>query len=787
MIKLKINGKPIEAEPGATVLETAKAQGIYIPNLCAAKGLAPYGGCRLCLIEIKGRRGFVPACCTYVEDGLDIQSDTPELRKHRRLTLELILSEHPHACLICSEKKNCDDYKSTIRKVGEVTGCVLCPNNGHCDLQDVVEAVKIDLVRLPASYRDLEIVREDPFFDRNYNLCILCGRCVRVCGEVRGASAVSFVFRGSRAVVGTAFDRPLLDSGCQFCGACVDVCPTGALTERATRGEALPDGKRETICPFCSVGCALEVDLRKGRIIGSVPKEGEAVNNGQACVKGRFLIRDVVYSRRRILRPMIRRRGELLEAGWEDALDEVALRLAPYREGGLGFVGSAQASLEDQYIAQQFAAKVFQTNAAADSLQRSAFWAGLRELEKPGLESEYNFDLSRISESGLVLVAGANIAVLQPILWLEILKAIRRGARFISIGFDLSSADRYAAQTLPVKAGTESFIFNSLALRLAEFAGEDKLSLPGFESLKSSLEVLGGNAALESAGIHDDDLRAAALLLFDNRPAVFLAGPGLAAGPTARASMQALWNLALMCGARLIPLAVENNERGAFELWRRLPGTSNTEASILKETGAGKLKALYLAGDFPPFAEKRAEFTVVQACFRNDLSDEADAVFPATTFAETEGHYVNGQGRIQRADKLIDPLGDARPDWWILCRLAQKIGASGFDFKGSAEIAAALARDYPAFAEIVHRPHKKGKAVYVLEEKRGPQGFIPADHGTETVGGSDIGTDSSSLGWNPDRYRGLDLCLESRGLKMLRERTMLRAGHREAGRENQNG
>ena len=199
-MKVIIDGKKIEVEEKRTILEVAREKGIFIPSLCDYPHLTPFGGCRLCIVEIKERKGYPPSCSTYIDDGMEIKTKTPRLQELRREILELILSEHPNACLICSEKENCDEYKSTIRKVGEVTGCVLCSNNGRCELQDVVETLKIDKVRFPSVYRNLEVKKGDPFFDRDYNLCILCGRCVRVCQEVRGASAVSFVYRGSRAV-----------------------------------------------------------------------------------------------------------------------------------------------------------------------------------------------------------------------------------------------------------------------------------------------------------------------------------------------------------------------------------------------------------------------------------------------------------------------------------------------------------------------------------------------------------------------------------------------------------
>jgi len=225
-MKVIIDGKSIETDSKRTILDIARDNGISIPSLCDHPELIPFTGCRLCLVQIEGKRGFLPACSTEPEEGMKVKTQTPKLRRLRKQILELILSEHPNACLICQEKENCDEMKSTIRKVGEATGCVLCPNNGRCQLQDVVEEIGIERVHFPSVYKNLEVQRGDPFFDRNFNLCILCGRCVRICREVRGLSTLTFIQRGPETVVGTALDRSLRDSNCQFCGACVDVCPT---------------------------------------------------------------------------------------------------------------------------------------------------------------------------------------------------------------------------------------------------------------------------------------------------------------------------------------------------------------------------------------------------------------------------------------------------------------------------------------------------------------------------------------------------------------------------------
>ncbi|MGZ5514730.1 MAG: 2Fe-2S iron-sulfur cluster-binding protein, partial [Candidatus Aminicenantales bacterium] len=206
----RMDGREITVEGRPTLLEAARANGIFVPSLCDHPALEPFAACRLCLVEVKGRRGFVPACSTAAEDGMEVFTATAELQDLRRGILELILAEHPHACLICAEKPSCDDLKSTIRKTGEVTGCVLCPANGRCELQRVVEAMGLALVPFPSHRRPGEVRRDDPFIDRDNSLCILCGRCVRVCQEIRGASVLTFVSRGSETVVGTALDRRLL-------------------------------------------------------------------------------------------------------------------------------------------------------------------------------------------------------------------------------------------------------------------------------------------------------------------------------------------------------------------------------------------------------------------------------------------------------------------------------------------------------------------------------------------------------------------------------------------------
>ncbi len=766
-MKVIIDGKEIEVEGKKTVLEVARENGIDIPSLCDHPRLEPFTGCRLCLVEVKERKGYPPACGTYIEDGMEVRTTSPQLQKLRREILELMLSEHPNACLICSEKKNCDEYKSTIRKVAETTGCVLCPNNGHCELQNVVEALKIDKIRFPSVYRNFEIKKGDPFFDRNYNLCILCGRCVRICHEVRGASAVSFVYRGSQAVVGTVLDKPLLEAGCQFCGACVDVCPTGSLSERALKYEGVPEAKTKTICPLCSMGCELEIELKDGRIVSSKPSAEGAVNRGQACLKGRFLVRDVVYSPRRILKPLIRKNKELEEVSWEEALNFVAAGLKKYKGKETALVASAQAATEEVFLFRKFARDVLKTENCDSSFRFSPLSTYWSLAQANGFEPNLDFKLEDIGQTKTIVLVGADLPVSHPILWLEVLKAVRGGSRLIVISPAELFLNRFSSIWLRAKPGAELYVFSYLSKILPK-DGEALSRIQGFDSFSDSLQELDLSQILKRTSLREEELKKAASLL-EEGSAGFLFGMGLTQHPWGSQNIAALWNLALQTTSRLYPLGLENNLRGMFEIEKAFSGSGLTFSQIVQGASSGEVKALYLAGAFPEIRKSKPDFLVIQDSFANENLNKADAVFPAATFAESEGTFINFEGRIQKFEKVISPKGEAKPDWWIISQLASKMGNKNFSYRSSKEILEEMSKAIPAFSDFASIRSEKGKEAIVQGTNKQTRSFVPLKFEGSGYKLSKSYPFLLVVDYTLDHYKSLSLCEESKGLRAIRD------------------
>jgi formate dehydrogenase alpha subunit len=760
-MKLTIDGREITCQAGPTLLEVARGAGISIPSLCDHPDLVPFAGCRICLVEVSGRKDPVPACATAAEEGMTVRTRTPEIVALRKKVLELILAEHPYACLVCAEKATCDDLKSTIRKVGEVTGCVLCPANGGCELQKVAEEVGLDKVDLPAVYRNQEVRRGDPFFDRDYNLCILCGRCIRVCEEVRGASVLSFIQRGDRTEVGTAFDRPLLDSGCRFCGACVDVCPTGALVERAVRPQPRPGRSAEVVCPFCGQGCVLRLRIRDDKVLSAGPSDA-APNRGQACVKGRFLVRSALHGPGRILEPHVRKDGRLSPATFEEALDRAAGGLLAAPDGRRALIYPSQVSLEDAFLFLEFGREIMKSGSVAAGPAPAIGTALDAFAAEHGSPIPASRELAEIEECGAILAWDIDLPKDHPIAWLKVVRAVRRGAGFVAAGTVPAGPIGQAAVALklePDSAAAAACLAAVLLESGAVPAVED-----GFEDFKKALASR--SAAMRGAS---PAFRPAAGALATGKPAVLLFDAGAITGPSGAETLTWLWNIALLIGARLVPLGRGANERGVHELEKALgfPASGKAREDVWAGLPTNAFDALYLAGPAPDLEDRRPPFVVCQDTHWSRNAERADVVLPAAAFAEVAGTWINTEGRVRNCLAAVPSPGSAKPDGMILGELARRMGRPDFVRTDAAALIREIRDRIPALAG--YDPAAGADQAYFLREQaREKPRFVPVAPPAGVRAQRPATKPSFEAGLPGDSLRGYDPVAQSRGYAKIR-------------------
>ena len=358
-IILTINNREIEATRGMTVLEAAQTAGIYIPTLCHYPDLEPYGGCRLCVVEIEKVRGLPTACTTPATSGMVVTTESPAINEVRRTSLELLLSNHPCDCLDCHRRTRCGPYDVCLRHVAVTDRCVVCPANSTCELQKVVDYLGVRKLRINKDTRSRPVDTSNPFFDIDRNRCILCARCVRACKEITGVGAIDMAYRGYNMKVATFGDTLLMDSICRSCGESLVRCPVGALTPKET---FYPDKEIKTICPYCGVGCQLYLGVQNNRVVCVRGDKEGAANQGRLCVKGRFGIIEFVNHQKRLTTPLIRKNGQLEEASWDEALAVVANKLKNYKGDEVAVISSAKSTNEDNYVMQKFARAVLRTN-----------------------------------------------------------------------------------------------------------------------------------------------------------------------------------------------------------------------------------------------------------------------------------------------------------------------------------------------------------------------------------------------------------------------------------------
>src|SRR5512138_615127 len=455
-LQISINGRSLSVEKGKTILQVARANGIDIPTLCDFPGLPSHGSCRMCIVEIEGRSNTPTACTTLVEDGMVVQTESPTVRALRTELFKLLLSEHPSSCLFCPEKSHCDDCMVTLRKSGVTTGCRSCPQDGQCQLQVLVDRFGLTEVGYPVRYRMLPVQRNDPFFDRDYNLCVLCERCVRACEENHFSSTLTLTSRGTDAIVGTAFGQSHLEAGCSFCGACLEVCPTGSLSEKTRKWDGMPERTVSTTCPLCSAGCQIDLLVKNDMVIGSLP--AHANGSDMLCVKGRFGITELVNHPTRLQQPRIVNGEGSSPVAWDAAIATAAEKISACDPGKYGMLISADCSNETLYVAQKFVREVVSSNHLRTS-STAVYGDSLHALRRL-----YGFaqPLSVLREADVILCLGFDGKYAQSVVDVELQRAKNAGARLITFNAREHSLSKAADEWLQPAPDEEADVLEML-------------------------------------------------------------------------------------------------------------------------------------------------------------------------------------------------------------------------------------------------------------------------------------------------------------------------------------
>ena len=650
-LQINIDGRSLRVDAGKTVLQAAQKNGIYIPTLCNYPGLTSHGSCRLCLVEIEGRSNTPTACTTPVEDGMVVRTDTEHINALRVEMFKLLLSEHPASCLFCAEKDRCDECMVTLRKTGVTTGCRSCPQDRQCELQVLADRLHVAEGDYPVRYRMLPVERKDPFFHRDYNLCILCQRCVRVCRENHFSTPVSLTSRGTYTVVGTPFGRTLLQSGCHFCGACLEVCPTGTLSENTRRWSGVPEREVSTTCPLCSAGCQVRLLVKNDTVIGSLPAHANGTD--MLCVKGRFGITEMVNHSTRLQHPVASDVDGDTPVSWEKAIEIAAEKISTCKPGKYGLVLSADCSNETLFIAQKFVREVIRSKSIY--LSSAAAYGHVLPIIERLYKSARSF--ASLSDADTILCLGFEGKYAQSVVETELHYAKRMGARLLT--FDTTNND------------------------LRRFADEWLQPAPGEEAdlLEILIEILQARSRTPHLWPIPPQAQHAVRLLMEAQSPIILVGSSFLTHRHNITLLNLVEKLMAQIHAELILLPEEVNLGGALKM-----GITNP----LSNTSLQHLEVLHLIGEALPENLSSRQFVLYQNMFAPASNLLVGLVLPAAAFTETNGTFIDHSGTIQRIHGAVSASGDALPSWQILCRVAQKLGAAGFDYQNEEQIRAEM-------------------------------------------------------------------------------------------------
>ena len=726
-ITLAIDGNGVEVPEGSSVLDAINTSGTYISQLCKDPDMKAIGACRTCLVQVEGVRGFPASCSVPAADGMEVWTDTDEVKSIRRGVLELTLAMLP---------ENGVDNGTKYRELSVAA-------NSH----DILEPRWGGRSREPVD-------SSNPVFDISMDACILCGRCAAACQDgAQFIGAIDFLGSGANSRIGTFMDRPLIESVCTTCGQCLSVCPTGAIEVKSP----VKDAARTvaTTCPYCGVGCGVKAQVDDNdRIIAMLDDPDNQSSVGMLCVKGRFGY-TFVHHEDRLTTPLIKKNGELTPASWDEALDYVVDRLAEYRGDSFAALCSAKATNEDGYIQQKFTRLLMQSNHIdhCTRLCHSPSVEAMLTALGSGATSNSYIDYE---EAGCLVIIGSDANSNHPVAASRMRRAvIERGAKLIVINPRRIEMCDFAELWLRPRPGTDVALLNAMAKVILDEGLADETFVrertEGFDEWRAVVDKYPLAAAEQLTGVPAADIAQAARLYA--RPAFsgscLIWGMGITQHTNGTANAHGLLNLALVAGqlgkpgSGISPLRGQNNVQGCGDAgclpnsfpgyqviddvslakfqqaWSNHPLPSEhglVVTDMVAQMGA-RIKAMYITGENPLLSEpdlhhaeeafKKLEFLVVQDIFMHETAEIADVVLPATSFAEKDGTFTNSERRVQRIRKAVEPIGDSRPDWQIFCELGQRLNrrlgldlGNEFDYTHPSEIWDEMARLTPSMAGI---------------------------------------------------------------------------------------
>ena len=699
MIELTINGKKIQCPPKSTILQAAQASGIYIPHLCWDRRLTPYGGCRLCLVEVEGQKKLLASCSTPAENGMVVQTETPKLEKARRTVLELLLVHHPLDCPVCDKA-------------------------GECSLQDLAFKYGPSQSRFTGERKNEPESLAAPLIERNTNRCILCGKCVRVCKEHQGVGAINLIGRGFKTKISPAFEETL---DCEFCGQCVDSCPVGALGTKPYRFRSRVwfMDEQENICPYCSVGCTTVLSLREGRIMRARGKDGVGINEGDLCPRGRFGF-DFIESEHRLETPLLRKGVKLEPVSWQEALEFIARRLAEIKAkhgaDAVGALGSERCSVEDNFTLKKFMSLAVGSN-NIDSKARFGYQKQANALKKVFGVDRLSTDLNAPLAADVLFVLESDLTSTHPVYGLKVLAAHRDlGAALIVAGPQETKLSRWSSSWLRSRPATGAALVNGIMSAILEQGLQSKNaeSVKGFSDLKAHLKKYSPEDAARICGVSAEEIRKTASALAAAKNPMLFATFGSPENTKGEAAALALMDLAIMLGRGPEALGLPPEFANTLGLQIAFGDTTGLDAKQMMYD-PGRIKALYVMGENPaitfPDTSKvmktleGLELLVVQDIMMTETAKIADVVLPASSWSEKEGTFVGMSGKPHRFVKCLPETGLSIPDWKILRNLGRLMQAD-MDAKNFENVAAETAKN----TSLGQQPQAAGAA------------FAAADH-----------------------------------------------------------